>query len=448
MLKHDYAMVNITGRNKRFYLEKGYIESNVGNKIQVKLEDLPESCGSKLHVICDYCDDEYIIRFCDYKRSLNKEIGKDACEKCWHLKRQDVLNQKIKNGSIDNKTTRGYWSIPKNIYKELDDYIKEHGFAGKTERNNDESNNRWNMIHFGLKNNNLNLSEVIKELGYDEEDVLLRRPNGYYSDFSVLEKDIRGFIEENGRFPTQRELSKDLKIHRNDYSKHGNLNEIKSKMEYDDSKDLIDGSGYINRSIYEVIVANYLIKQNIPYKREMRPFKKFDKKINYKSDFTFYKEDGKEIHCEIWGGARSFNNQRSFFEYDEKMKEKISLYKDYNIKLISIYPDIFYYSMRKIKESLKGIFQELSDVELKDVEDPLLSTFRLKHMSHKELFNEIIKYQEYEGCLPTTNRLRTLGKEFLYTEVLKRFDGYHEFANEFNMRVTPHSKKELVKIKP
>jgi hypothetical protein len=48
MLMSKFVSVNITPRNRKIYLNKGYSDSVVGNSIQVKFDDLPQSSGQLL----------------------------------------------------------------------------------------------------------------------------------------------------------------------------------------------------------------------------------------------------------------------------------------------------------------------------------------------------------------------------------------------------------------
>jgi hypothetical protein len=55
MLLSKFVSVNITPRNRKIYLNKGYSDSVVGNIINVKIDDLTKSSGQLLKVKCDYC---------------------------------------------------------------------------------------------------------------------------------------------------------------------------------------------------------------------------------------------------------------------------------------------------------------------------------------------------------------------------------------------------------
>ncbi|KON87338.1 hypothetical protein AF332_11215 [Sporosarcina globispora] len=430
MLMTKTVKVNITPRNKKIYLEKEYINVTVGSSIDVGIDDLPKSSGKELFVKCDYCPNSYFIRYCDYIRTKYDFFKKDACKNCWHKKRMEITNYKIENKLIVDSSARGYWSIIENIEKELKEYIKFNGFTGKSD--DKEQNKNWDMISWAIKNLNLDLSQLVNKLGYEINDIQKRKPNGYIMPLEEIKSKIEKFITEYGFFPDQRILSKELKIHTSDYQKHGTLNEIRDSMGYNNKVHLVDNKGFINKSNFELITANYLIAQNIPYKREQYPFKKYDSNLNYRSDFTFYLPNN-EIHVEVWGGMKTFNGQRKLYDYDSVMKEKMSLYNKYNIKLISVNPDIFYNSMGMIKKKLYSIFSSYLELPFIEVKDRLVSTFTLHDMSDEELLKEIMKFSKYKEALPSFGVMRENEHEFLYKEVMKRYDSIKDFAEKFKL---------------
>jgi hypothetical protein len=431
MLLSKFVSVNITPRNRKIYLNKGYSDSVVGNIINVKIDDLTKSSGQLLEVKCDYCTEKYKIRFCDYTRTNYEFLDKDACENCWHKKRQDIFQYKLDNNLLNDKDKRGYWSNPDNVKQELKNYIDKNGYTGKFE-DNTEQNDKWNMICWGMKKHKLDLNNLVTEMGFSLVDLQRRNPNGYIIPIEELKEKIDAFVKEHGFFPDQRLLSKELKIHNSDYQRHGTLSELREKFGYNDKKYLVDNRGFINKSLGELIVANYLIAQDIPYKREQYPFRKFDKDLNYRSDFTFYLPD-KEIHLEVWGGMRVFKGQRELYNYDEVMQEKLRIYDKYRIELISVTPDIFYFSIGTIKKKLYDILSPYINLPFIKVKDRLVSTFTLHEMSDENLIKEIMKFSTHERILPSYGLLREKRHEFLYKEVLKRYDSLKDFADKYNL---------------
>lgn len=433
MLLSTKIKVKISQRNKNIYLNKGYSNSIVGNEIDVNVDHLLNQSGNKVDVNCDYCAEIYSVRYCDYMRTQHEFLHKDACKKCWHKKRQDILQYKLDNNLLESNDKRGYWSDIVNVKSELKIYIDVNGHTGKG--SNKEQDDKWNMIHWALKKHNIKLDKVVFDLGYNLDDLQRRKPNGYIIPLNELKEKIDSFVNEHGFFPDQKNLANDLKIYNSDYLKHGTLAELRDKFGYNDKKYLVDNRGFINKSSFELIVANYLIAQNLPYKREQFPFRVFDKSLNYRSDFTFYLPD-KEIHLEVWGGMKTFKGQRELYDYDAVMKEKIRLYKKYDIELISVTPNIFYNSMGTIKKKLYDILSPYLNLPFMEVKDRLVSTFTLHEMSDENLLIELMKFSDRDGVLPATDKLRKNKHEFLYIEVLKRYDSYRHFANNFNLKLS------------
>lgn len=440
MLLTNEVEVVIVHRNKKYYKEIGYIDSIPGNTIKVKIEDLPNSSGKKLDVKCDYCNEVYDIRYCDYVRTKHEFLDKDACMKCWHKKRMDINKYRVENKLIDSPSTRGYWSIKENIMNELSKYIEINNYVGR-ENGNEEENQKWLMISWALKQNDLNLNDAVSELGYNIKDLQKRNPNGYVIPFEELKSKIDNFVEEFGFFPDQIHLANDLKIHSSSYLKHGTLPELREKLGYNDKNYLVDNRGFINKSNFELVTANYLIAQNIPYKREQYPFKNFDDTLNYRSDFTFYLPN-REIHVEVWGGMKTFKGQRTLYDYDSIMNKKLELYNKYNVELISITPNVFYNSMDMIKKKLYKIFSDYISLPFINVKDRLVSTYTLHEISDEELFKKIMKSSENDKILPSYNVMRETKNEYLFKEVLKRYDSLQDFADKFNVITAYEARKK------
>lgn len=429
MILSKYVRVNSHPRNKRRYLALGYEEKE--GIFQVKVSDLSTSSATRVDVQCDYCGSLSNIRYADYTQTISKYIDKDACLNCAHLKREDILQHKLKNNNVSfNTRTRGRWQNEQYVLGQLEKYIEEQGHIGRKK----ETELEWMGIIRGLTNLNIDIDDAVKQLGYSVEELWLRRPNGYYDDFETLKEDLNHFINEHDRFPTQVEMANELGIYRINYEKHGTIDEIKMKMGYCDKEDLVDLTGYINKSSYELIVANYLIEYDIPYKRDQFPFKKINNKYLYRSDFTFYLTNGEELHCEIWGGKRDSPKEESgiFESYNETMEIKLNLYKKYNIRLISINPEVFTQPSIELQKTLYKIFSPYFQMTFKEVDYSLLSTSTLKNMSDDELIKKVMKYS-IDGTLPTSNYLRSINKEFLFVEVIKRHKHYINFAKKYSL---------------
>lgn len=83
MIKEEQTIeIKITGCSINWYKSKGYI-CKVGETIQVKPEELPNSSHHKITVICDDCGREYTKQYRDYLKRVNEHPDKKfVCQKC------------------------------------------------------------------------------------------------------------------------------------------------------------------------------------------------------------------------------------------------------------------------------------------------------------------------------------------------------------------------------
>lgn len=159
-------------------------------------------------------------------------------------------------------------------------------------------NSKWNNILTMCRNYGYDIQDLCTELGYDYWDLKGRnKPLNYYSDYNVLKQTISSFIDEYGYFPTIKELKHNFDVPPSTIQSFGGIEKIKNDIGYTED-DLIDDSGFRNRSHYEYIVAQFLIHNNISYTREQHPFP--EPNDNWRSDFTFEKSDGTIYHLEVW----------------------------------------------------------------------------------------------------------------------------------------------------
>lgn len=69
-------------RNKDYYMKKGYPFTKMGRKFVVDIEDLPDNSCVDIKVICDYCNEEYVMPYQKYLRILKGQNQKCACKEC------------------------------------------------------------------------------------------------------------------------------------------------------------------------------------------------------------------------------------------------------------------------------------------------------------------------------------------------------------------------------
>ncbi|MBT7332048.1 hypothetical protein HN799_02140, partial [Candidatus Woesearchaeota archaeon] len=95
---------------------------------------------------------------------------------------------------------KGYWKDFSNLESELEPIIEELGhFPTQSEL---QELGKSSIIN-GIQVYYSGMNAVREKMGYGS----LKKPNGYWKEFSNLESELDPIIEELGHFPTQKELS-------------------------------------------------------------------------------------------------------------------------------------------------------------------------------------------------------------------------------------------------
>ena len=422
MLIEEFIEVKWTRKNRKHFESKGYRFTNYGDKLIINNKDLNIGSHRKVAVKCDYCGEITIKTFKDYYNSnKNNIINKDCCLNCGNLKTKEILEFKQENGLL-TQDDNGYWTFRENRLRELKKFVEIHGHANLYQH--EEGHKIWkNLTHNGEC-----IASMLIELGYNPHELLNQISLGYYDNFENLKNAIQSFIDIHKRFPTVEELSNDLKINYMHISKHGGIYEIKRKMNYNDIYDYVDDTGFLNSSHFEYIVAQFLIKNGINYLREEKPFP--DHEGNFRSDFSFHKENGDIIYLELWGYFT--DNERSR-EYQKVKSKKKKLYEKYNLKLIQLnYKDIYQKTYTEIQEYLSEFFRDILNQPFVKFDNQYLYPPFLKD---EDLLNEIMKYSDDEEYLPSPRKLVGTKKYLIYNEIIKRYEKYHVFAQKYNKKV-------------
>ena len=127
MLLTKTVKIKWNSRNKKWYVNKNYKYTKMGDEFEVKVEDLTEGSGALVEVKCDCkdCKTPYLkpMMWKDYKRYVHKD-GKYYCYTCnIRLKAKDILKTRLINGysfaqwGIDNigeDFLEKYWDYEKN----------------------------------------------------------------------------------------------------------------------------------------------------------------------------------------------------------------------------------------------------------------------------------------------------------------------------------------------
>lgn len=427
MLITKEVEMNITHRNIKYYLEKGY-NCIIGEKISINIEDLNPNSHYQVEVQCNHCKTIKNMQYEVYLRNINNtEINEYYCVHCKSFKRERIAQIK-QNQKLLKRGDDYYWFFEENRIFELQKYIDKYGNIHNVDINDSKLYNA--IIEYD--GSSVLLAE---KAGLNLDSIMTNKPYGYYDDLDNLVFEIQKFIDHYGRFPTQNEMSNELKFYHYHIYKHfDNIDQLKIYMEYNDNNDLIDNRGDRNSSYYELYVANFLIAHGLKdlYKREQYPFKKYDKNIFYRSDFTLYLQDGEDIHIEVWG-ENGDETSPKYQNYNETMKTKMSLYDKYsnNMRLISIFPKHLCGTYEQIYKNLFNIFKPYLNLDFKEIDyNLLISNNDLKDY---EVFDEIMKYSRDSDYLPTRRELQKDDYGIkLYNIVISKYGGFIYFFNKFN----------------
>ena len=81
MLLTKVINVKWNSKTKKWFENKGYIYTKIGDEFEVKVEDLSDGSGMKVEVKCDNCEKVSKITWADYKTFV-KNNKKTYCRKC------------------------------------------------------------------------------------------------------------------------------------------------------------------------------------------------------------------------------------------------------------------------------------------------------------------------------------------------------------------------------
>lgn len=409
---------------KEHYVSKGYVFTKYKEKFEVKVEDLHPNSQARIRFACDYCSVELENSYHKYHKSLSNfpPVPKVCCAKCRYTKNKEVLHYKNEHNLL-NESDSGYFSAKQNRIAFIKEYIERNGDL----KNLTATKDGWKIIRFQNRYKD-DLSEIVEDLGHKYYEMVSSKLN-YYSEFSTLEKNIRELIQVIGRFPSYDELRKELKCTDQFIAMHGGIIGILNKMGYKNAKELIDDSGYVNQSTYEYIVAQFLLNNDIPFKRNQNPFPANEK--NFMSDFAIYPNEKKEVHIEVWGLGTD--------EYKRVKQEKMMLYKKYShsVELISLEKSLFRKKYDHIQETLINRLGHLLQEDLLKVDNEHIVP---QVWSDQEIIDELLKYSDDSKTLPKYETLREVGKTVLFDEAVKRSGSYMSFAAAHNLKT--HGKRK------
>jgi len=413
---------------RKYYENLGYVFTKYNAGFVVKIQHLHTGSNKQIDFICDICNIPSSTRYNGYNRIKNK-YGKDICNKCMcGTISQNTRKQKDENYA--NHDTHEKRKI------ELNDYLNKYKTLDKM-----TANTTGKRLYDNFKSHNDDVYETAIDLGYKIENITNSMPKKYYTKHpEILKERLLNFTNEYKRFPRHQEMEQVLHISSHFIKQYGGLDEFKKLINYDDSKDLIDLRGDYNRSLGELIVANYLCSQGLKdkYSREQYPFPKEEGR--FRSDFSFHSDNNididKDIHVEVWGFKASETkiNEKAP-QYYETKKVKEDLYTKYSneLILININYEIFNKKYDEIQKYLYELFSPYVGLEFKNVSyKKLLSSSVL---NDEELFKEVMKISPDGVTFPLTSNLLAYSSGS-YAQILKRGYTYKQFANKYGVKTS------------
>jgi len=207
MIKEKNTFVNIIHRNIKYYMNKGY-DCNIGDIIQIKMDDSPLNSHNRITAICDMCGYESNISIQKYNKNYNN-YNIYTCKKCAKIKNIKTNNEKygvdypLQNSEIYNnlkKTNIKKYGV-ENVFQSDEIKIKskitnniKFGFD-YPQQNKDilEKSNNTNLVKYGVKRPSQSLSIKMNSKGksisvYVKENELVEFIRENYNG-KIIEKD-------------------------------------------------------------------------------------------------------------------------------------------------------------------------------------------------------------------------------------------------------------------
>jgi len=422
MLITKKVEVTCGSRNKEYYEKLGYGPLKHGDTFEIDIKHL--TVGSSLRVMakCEYCQVEKEVIFNDYNKQKNKHITKKyACKKCLGKKFIDGANIKNEKEGL-KEDARAFYSIKKHRVDALKSYIQEHGtIAGMSKHN-------WYKYFLQYEEN---VFDEIERLGYGETELKNILGVKFWENFDRVKNKMESFLHLYKRYPNRQEMEHELEFHSHAIRKHGGLREIKRKMEKEIY--LLDRKGEKHYFLGEWMTANFLIQQQIPYKRNQLLVVEDEK--GFRSDFTFYPVNQQPVHVELWGYANDDNSEAAMY-YRQKRKEKEAFYHKYGVLFLGVEYEIFEQSEEKINETFLSLFDSYLSMNMNPI--GRVSISQTEKMTDEELLEVVMSYSDNKDYVPSVYEVRKNEQE-VYNEILKRYRNFRLFADKFQKKMVSRS---------
>lgn len=231
MILTKVTTVRWNGKNKKWFIEKGYIFTKIGDEFEVNIEDLKPRSQVILNLQCDYCKKEFKRQNSVHINLIDsgsyKFVNKDACNDCTREKVIEIKYKKFELNLLE-KEDKYYYFFRENRLKTIKDYIIEN----KTIDNLNECKIIIDMLH----NYKENLYDIVIELGFDLNLVCSQLSKFYsYLKEEHIINIFNKFINKYGYFPSNKEIKENLNLNSYEIFRFGGIDNIKQKLELEKS---------------------------------------------------------------------------------------------------------------------------------------------------------------------------------------------------------------------
>lgn len=101
MLLEQKVKIKWHASNKKYYMEKCYPFTKMGDEFEVDITEVSQYCRSEIVALCDYCGEKFTTHYHIYMHNLDRSYTKkDCCEDCIPLKRKETTQAKYGADSV------------------------------------------------------------------------------------------------------------------------------------------------------------------------------------------------------------------------------------------------------------------------------------------------------------------------------------------------------------
>lgn len=412
MIINEKITVTLGSKNYKYYISLGYLSETDyvnGKDLEIYSKDIKNTSKIKIRCRCNICNS--IINKCAINH--NFETDEDYCVKCKSIKAKNTIQYKIENNIYSENDKYMSTSYDK-IYERIDSYIKCNGtIAGYT---------KDPILKSHIKNKKINLKSACEKLGYSWFDVGINRNSYMFSNKEELKQYIDKIIEIEGYFPTCSILNK-YHIWNRTYSKfYDTYNDLKMDMGF--KNQYIDKIGYLCKSNYELMFANYLIDHNYKFDRE----NKIVSNQNYRYDFKLYLNNDQFLYVEIWGLLKENPIGNIEIIYKQTHDMKVSIYNKNNMKLLSLVPEDF-----RTKNFMSSYLDSiLSKYQIEEfIYD--INTQYIENFYYNKIKQVINTYYKDLGYFPTIKQLNNDGFQDIVGIIYRHYGSIFDVSKLFDL---------------